>query len=565
MSICAPVVSVMRRIVLPPGPMSRPIFSGSIWIVWIRGAYCAEVLARSGQGGEHLAQDLDPGVAGLQDGLFGDLDRQAVDLEIELEARDALGRARELEIHVAEMVFLAEDVGDGDPAGDGAGRVVLGDEAAGNARDGRDDRHAGIHQRQAAATDRGHGGRAVGGHDFRSHADGVGEHILGRNHREQRALGQRAVADFAAARPAGSAGFTGRERREVVVENEALGLGAAGEGVEFLGLLGGPERREDEALRVAALEERGAVHPREHADFARDRTERRGVAIVGADALVEDGLPVCLVLQILENDRDVVFLEFAFAELGEQRRFGFLLQGVDIGLADLLLLAEDGVGHLRTGDTFNDGARLGLRCDEVELGLGLARDGDEFPDRRDDRLDRLMGEFQRLDEAGLGQLIGGAFDHQHVLLVADVDQIEVRLEHLLDRRVGDELAVDLADAERGDRAVPRNVGERERRRRAVDHGDVGFMRLVGGEEDAEDLHLVEKTGREQRTARAIAQARRQDLLLGGTAFALEEAGGKAAGGGVFLPVIDGEREDSPGRASWSRRPWRRQRRWFHRR
>jgi hypothetical protein len=33
MSICAPVVSTMRRMVLPPGPMSRPIFSGSIWMV----------------------------------------------------------------------------------------------------------------------------------------------------------------------------------------------------------------------------------------------------------------------------------------------------------------------------------------------------------------------------------------------------------------------------------------------------------------------------------------------------------------------------------------------------
>ncbi|MEY4006150.1 MAG: hypothetical protein RLZZ221_2246 [Verrucomicrobiota bacterium] len=46
MSICAPVVSVMRRMVLPPGPMSRPIFSGSIWIVWMRGAY----LLRSARG-----------------------------------------------------------------------------------------------------------------------------------------------------------------------------------------------------------------------------------------------------------------------------------------------------------------------------------------------------------------------------------------------------------------------------------------------------------------------------------------------------------------------------------
>ena len=264
--------------------------------------------------------------------------------------------------------------------------------------------------------------------------------------------------------------------------------------------------------------------------------------MVGAEALFEDGVPVGLVLQVLEDDGDVVFLEFAFAELGEEGRFCLPLQGVDVGLADLLLLAEDGVGHFRAGDPFDDGAGLGLRHDKVDFRLGFARGGDEFLDRRDDRLDRLVGELQRFDEAGLGQLVGRAFDHQHVLFVADIDQIEVRLEHLLDRRIGDELAVDLADAQRGDRALPRNVGERERGRRAVDHGDVGFMRLIGGEEDAEDLYLVEESGGEKRAAGSVAQAGREDLLLGGTAFTFEEAGGNATGGGVFFPVINGERE-----------------------
>ena len=188
------------------------------------------------------------------------------------------------------------------------------------------------------------------------------------------------------------------------------------------------------------------MHPGKHSDFARDRTERRGVAMVGADALFEDGVPISLVLQILENDRDIVRLELAFSELGEKSSLGLLLQRVDVGLADLLLLAEDGVGHLRADDTLNDCARLGFCLEQFEFGLGFSRDRDEFLDRRDHRLDRLVGELQRFDEAGLGQLIGRAFDHQHVLLVADVDQVEVRLEHLLDRRVGDELAVDLADA-----------------------------------------------------------------------------------------------------------------------
>ncbi len=77
---------------------------------------------------------------------------------------------------------------------------------------------------------------------------------------------------------------------------------------------------------------------------------------------------------------------------------------------------------------------------------------------------------------------------------------------------------------------------------AVDHGNIGFVRLIGGKENADDLHLVEKTAREERAARAVAQARRENLLLGGTAFTLEEAAGNATGGGVFLAVIDSKRK-----------------------
>ena len=45
MSILAPVSSWSRRIVLPPGPMTRPIFSGLIWI-WISRGALAEISSR---------------------------------------------------------------------------------------------------------------------------------------------------------------------------------------------------------------------------------------------------------------------------------------------------------------------------------------------------------------------------------------------------------------------------------------------------------------------------------------------------------------------------------------
>ena len=51
---------------------------------------------------------------------------------------------------------------------------------------------------------------------------GVGELVLARHHRRERALGERAVADLAAARAAQERDLADRERREVVVQHEAL-------------------------------------------------------------------------------------------------------------------------------------------------------------------------------------------------------------------------------------------------------------------------------------------------------------------------------------------------------
>ena len=82
------------RIVLPPGPMSRPIFSGLIWIWISRGALARDLLARPLDRPEHGPQDLEPGLAGLVERLADDLLGDALDLEVELDAGDAALRCR---------------------------------------------------------------------------------------------------------------------------------------------------------------------------------------------------------------------------------------------------------------------------------------------------------------------------------------------------------------------------------------------------------------------------------------------------------------------------------------
>ena len=160
----------------------------------------------------------------------------------------------------------------------------------------------------------------------------------------------------------------------------------------------------------------------------------------------------------------------------------------------------------------------------------------------------------------LGDLVGAGLDHRQRVARADDDQVEVGvLVRLLQRRVDDELAVDPGDANCADRAEERQRRDRERRRGAVDAEDVVAVDHVGGEDGADDLHLVPEALRPERPDRAVDHARGQGGALGRLAFALEEAAGifpaayirsststvsgkKSASGRRLLPA-DGRRED----------------------
>ena len=188
-----------------------------------------------------------------------------------------VGRAGDLEVHVAVVVLGAGDVGeDGVLAG-----LLVHDQAHRDAGDRRLERHARVHHRQRAAADRRHRRRAVRLEDVRDDADGVGELLLGRERPAQRALGERAVADLAAAGAAQERHLADRERREVVVEHEPL-VDLAVHHLDLLLVLGGAERGGDERLRLAAREHGRAVRARQHADLDPDRADLVELAAVEA-------------------------------------------------------------------------------------------------------------------------------------------------------------------------------------------------------------------------------------------------------------------------------------------
>src|SRR5262249_24470837 len=146
MSILAPVASWIPLIVLPPGPINRPIFSGLMLNVNSRGANGLI----SGRGWRRLdSMDLRISRRGLRGGpggpARGGLDDRlvdAVDLQVQLDAVDPQPAAGDLEVHVADVVLVAHDVGQQGEA------VRLLDQPDRDPRHRVGDRHARVHQRQ---------------------------------------------------------------------------------------------------------------------------------------------------------------------------------------------------------------------------------------------------------------------------------------------------------------------------------------------------------------------------------------------------------------------------------
>src|ERR1019366_2581394 len=200
----------------------------------------ADFRTRGGQRLGHLGQHVQARHARLFHGLIHHAVRNAGQLEVKLEPRNALLRAGDLAVHVAERVFPADDVGQQLVALKLALVVVLGAQADADAAHRASHRHARVQHRHAAAANRGHRGGAVRFHDLAGNADGVGIG-RGRHHGLERTLGQCAVANLAPAWTADAPGFANGEVREVVVQNELLLAGAASVRVELLGVFAGAQ------------------------------------------------------------------------------------------------------------------------------------------------------------------------------------------------------------------------------------------------------------------------------------------------------------------------------------
>ena len=110
----------------------------------------AQLGARGGERLAHLAEDMHAAVLRLRERDLHDLLGDTGNLDVHLQGGDALLGAGHLEVHVAEVVLVAENVGEHSVP------LVLENEAHGDAGGRPLERHARIHQRQRGAAHRRH-------------------------------------------------------------------------------------------------------------------------------------------------------------------------------------------------------------------------------------------------------------------------------------------------------------------------------------------------------------------------------------------------------------------------
>ena len=495
------------------------------------------------------------GLAGLGQRTGQDLGGDAVELGVELERGDEVTRAGDLEVHVAERVLGAEDVGQRDVLG--LAVDLTGDETHGDAGDRGPQRDAGLQQRQGRGADRAHRRRAVGAHRLGELADRVGELLAGRQHRQQGTARERTVADLAALGRAHATGLTGGERREDVLVHVAAVL-LRGERVELLLHLEHVEGGDAQDLGLAALEQRRAVHARDHADLGVQRPDVGQAAAVHADlvaqhALADHGLvdraerraelllaALELAGELLEHGRlELVGARLALQLVGDRHRGGQVVLGggLDGGVDVVLVVEEDREVDDRLGGLLG------------QLGLGLAQLLDERLGGVEPAGDDLLG--RRLD-AGLDEvpgLLGGLRLDHHDRDVTGLghatgdDHVEDRVLELAVVGERHPLALDEGHPDAADRAGERQAGELGGQRRGVDRqhvvGVVGVERHHGDD----DLDLVAQALLEGRAQRAVDEAAGEDRVLARAALGTEERAGDLARGVHPLLDVDGQGEE----------------------
>ena len=317
--------------------------------------------------------------------------------------------------------------------------------------------------------------------------------------------------------------------------------------VEALPLVEHAEGADGEHLRLAALEEAGAVDARQVVALDHERAHLGGRAAVDALAGLDDHEAHGVLLEGLELHGDGA-APLGLLLLGELDLDGGLegldladageLVGVLEGGLHLVVVGEDAVVNL--GDGLVEDV-LALR----ELAVRLADLLEELLLLGAEGGDGLLTKGHGGEHVLLGDLLRAGLEHGDEALGAAELEVEVGVVALLVGGVHDELVrvAVTADAHARKRPLEGHAAHGEGGGGGHDADGVDRVDLVGHKRGGDDLDLVAEAGREGRTQRAVNHAGGEGGLLGRARLALEVAAGDAAHGVHLLDEVDGQREE----------------------
>ena len=232
------------------------------------------------------------------------------------------------------------------------------------------------------------------------------------------------MADFTPARSAQELHFANAERREIVVQQEALELILLEEQVQPLHVFLGAQRKGRKRLRLAASKQRRTVYARQQADLAGDLANLVERAAIRTPPRVQNFVAENILAQLLKRPLGqrpllFIFLGNGIHDLGFQlihQLIAFLLRmlfGVQRILQLRAVLLLDFVVQRLVKRKWRDHnlLRLQLRV--------------QFANRRHDLLDLRVAKFQRIHDRFFRNLQRARLHHHDALFGArdhDVEQ-----------------------------------------------------------------------------------------------------------------------------------------------
>ena len=287
------------------------------------------------------------------------------------------------------------------------------------------------------------------------------------------------------------------------------------------------------------------MRPGKEPHLARDVPHVVQPAPVRADPLVQDPSPHACLLDGAEDLPDLILrlLELRFGELLLEAVYHVFLHDRE-GLAPLLLLGErHSFGYAGLRHVLHAGFEVRVRDLGRPLHLGLTQVGNELLLHVDQLPDPAVRDLEPLQDVGLRNLDRASLHHDDRVPGAGHDHVHVRVRKLLEGGVQDPVSADAPDPDPSHRGAKGDLGQVQRRGRPEDRQHVRVVLLVGGENRADDLRLVHEPVRKERAERAVDLPRRQDLLLLGAPFPLEEPPRDLPRRVRLLPILDREREE----------------------